>query len=97
MSEKRLSAPLRPVLTPPPIVYTLYRLARAHSSARLERTPDKGEVDGSNPSGPSGKVYEISAAGGVAQLGERRLCKPEVGGSSPLTSRHADEIPEDGK
>ena len=26
---------------------------RAHSSARLERTPDKGEVDGSNPSGPT--------------------------------------------
>jgi hypothetical protein len=27
--------------------------------------------------------------GGVAQLGERRLCKPEVIGSSPFTStRH---------
>ena len=24
--------------------------------------------------------------GDVAQLGERRLCKPEVGGSSPLVS-----------
>ena len=25
---------------------------RAYSSVRLERTPDKGEVDGSNPSRP---------------------------------------------
>jgi hypothetical protein len=29
------------------------RVVRAHSSARLERTPDKGEADGSSPSGPT--------------------------------------------
>ena len=45
----------------------------AHSSARLERTPDKGEVDGSNPSGPTDmdelelldwkrRVFELYAA-----------------------------------
>ena len=28
----------------------------------------------------------FSGEGGVAQLGERRLCKPEVIGSNPFTS-----------
>ena len=32
----------------------------------------------------NGNAYGIS--GGVAQLGERRLCKPEVIGSIPFTS-----------
>ena len=32
------------------------------------------------------RLNTLRQQGGVAQLGERRLCKPEVGGSSPLTS-----------
>ena len=32
------------------------------------------------------RVSTIVVLGDVAQLGERRLCKPEVGGSSPLVS-----------
>ena len=47
------------------------------SSAWLERTPDKGEVSGSNPEWPSG---------GIAQLVEHRLCTAVVSGSTPLTS-----------
>ena len=43
----------------------------------LERTPDKGEVSGSNPEWPSG---------GIAQLVEHRLCTAVVSGSNPLTS-----------
>ena len=50
----------------------------AYSSVRLERTPDKGEVIGSTPIRPT--------SGGVAQLGERLLCKQEVIGSIPFTS-----------
>jgi hypothetical protein len=36
----------------------------------------------------SGTIRRIPAArsGDVAQLGERRLCKPEVVGSSPIVS-----------
>ena len=45
----------------------------------VERAPDKREVDSSTLSRPT-------KDGGVAQLGERRLCKPEVIGSSPFTS-----------
>ena len=44
---------------------------------RLERTPDKGEVSGSNPEWPNG---------GIAQLVEHRLCTAVVSGSNPLTS-----------
>ena len=40
------------------------RLSGAHSSARLERTPDKGEVDGSNPSGPT----SVQPRAGVSYL-----------------------------
>ena len=43
----------------------------------LERTPDKGEVSGSNPEWPSGDI---------AQLVERCLCTANVSGSSPLIS-----------
>ena len=42
---------------------------RACSSAWLERTPDKREVDGSNPSRPT--IFRAVFSGGVAQLGER--------------------------
>ena len=65
----------------------------ACSSVRLERTPDKREVDGSNPSRPTmsflsgckdDMVGELS--GGVAQLGERLPCTQEVIGSTPFTS-----------
>jgi hypothetical protein len=52
---------------------------RACSSVRLERTPDKREVDGSIPSRPT-------RIGGVAQLGERLPCTQEVIGSNPFTS-----------
>ena len=52
----------------------------AYSSAGLERTPDKREVDGSSPFRP------IVLDGGLAQLGEHLLCKQEVIGSIPLTS-----------
>jgi hypothetical protein len=51
----------------------------ACSSVRLERTPDKREVDGSTPSRPT--IF-----GGVAQLGERLPCTQEVIGSNPFTS-----------
>ena len=60
---------------------------RACSSVRLERTPDKREVDGSNPSRPTilGPFF-----GGVAQLGERLPCTQEVIGSnrSPPPEKH---------
>ena len=71
----------------------------ACSSVRLERTPDKREVDGSTPSRPTseaeGQAHDSNACslwhrlfsyGGVAQLGERLLCKQEVIGSNPFTS-----------
>jgi hypothetical protein len=32
------------------------------------------------------RTLGLPASGGVAQLGERRLCKPEVIGSNPFTS-----------
>ena len=50
----------------------------AYSSAGLERTPEKREVDGSSPFRP---IY-----GELAQLGEHLLCKQEVIGSIPLFS-----------
>ena len=50
----------------------------AYSSACLERTPDKREVDGSSPFRP---IY-----GELAQLGEHLLCKQEVIGSIPIFS-----------
>ena len=49
---------------------------------RLERTPDKREVESSSLSGPT----TLDAYGGVAQLGERLPCTQEVDGSSPFTS-----------
>jgi hypothetical protein len=57
---------------------------RACSSVRLERTPDKREVDGSNPSRPT--IFLGRFFGGVAQLGERLPCTQEVIGSNPFTS-----------
>ncbi len=57
----------------------------AYSSAWLERTPDKREVDGSSPSRPTTSLL-MEAVGGVAQLGERLLCTQEVIGSIPVTS-----------
>ena len=48
---------------------------------RLERTPDKREVDGSSPSRPT-----IESRGGVAQLGEHLPCTQRVIGSNPFTS-----------
>ena len=56
-------------------------LIRACSSAWLERTPDKREVGSSSLPRPT-----IRLGGGVAQLGERLLCKQEVIGSIPFTS-----------
>jgi hypothetical protein len=55
----------------------------ACSSDRLERTPDKREVDGSIPSRPT---TTTALSGGVAQLGERLPCTQEVIGSNPFTS-----------
>ena len=57
---------------------TYKALIWAYSSAGLERTPDKREVDGSSPFRP---IY-----GELAQLGEHLLCKQEVIGSIPLFS-----------
>ena len=51
----------------------------ACSSVRLERTPDKREVDSSILSRPT-------ILGGLAQLGERLPCTQEVSGSIPLSS-----------
>ena len=48
---------------------------------RLERTPDKREVDGSSPSRPT-----MILSGGVAQLGERLPCTQEVISSNLFTS-----------
>jgi hypothetical protein len=44
--------------------------SRAHNSARLERTPDKGEVDGSNPSGPT---HQISWSAAVSCVVDKTL------------------------
>ncbi len=73
----------------------------ACSSARLERTPDKREVGSSSLPRPTISVigrqglgissdnrFLVSGIciGGVAQLGERLLCKQEGDGSIPFTS-----------
>ena len=58
----------------------------------LERTPDKGEVGSSTLPRPTTDAIDCSIRGrsdtfgAVAQLGERRLCKPEVVGSIPISS-----------
>ena len=68
---------------------------RACSSAWLERTPDKREVGSSSLPRPTiflpGRCSNSARKreGGVAQLGERRLCKPEVVGSIPSASTSA--------
>ena len=54
---------------------------RACSSGWLERTPDKREVGSSSLPRPTTR-----SRGGVAQLGERLLCKQEGDGSIPFTS-----------
>ncbi len=59
-------------------LFSFEGLERAYSSVRLERTPDKREVSGSNPLRPT--------IGDIAQLGERLPCKQEVSGSNPLIS-----------
>ena len=65
-------------------------LIRACSSAWLERTPDKREVGSSSLPRPTifaaDNLDEPHQNGGVAQLGERLLCKQEVIGSIPFTS-----------
>ena len=50
----------------------------AYSSVGLEHTPDKREVGSSNLPRPTndGWAQEAGPHGAVAQLGERRLCKP---------------------
>ena len=55
----------------------------ARSSAWLERAPDKREVGCSSQPGPT---TSSTRPGGVAQLGERQLCKLDVVGSIPITS-----------
>ena len=59
---------------------------RASSSVWLERTLDKREVGGSSPPWPT------TILGGIAQLGERLLCKQEVIGSIPFTSTISGEF-----
>ena len=60
---------------------------RAYSSAGLERTPDKREVDGSSPSRPTIINHSIQLiSGGVAQLGEHLPCKQGVRSSILLVS-----------
>ena len=54
-----------------------------YSSVGLERAPDKREVVGSSPTRPT---VNIIIPGDVAQLGEQRLCKAWVMGSSPFIS-----------
>ena len=60
----------------------------AYSSAGLERTPDKREVDGSSPFRPILIVNLIIKFpfGALAQLGEHLLCTQEVIGSNPIGS-----------
>ena len=53
---------------------------------RLERTPDKREVESSSLSRPT------TRSGGVAQKGERQLCKLDVMGSIPFTSTTAFDV-----
>ena len=67
---------------------TYKTLIWAYSSAGLERTPDKREVDGSSPFRPiqSKKALIKGNDGGLAQMGERLLCTQEVIGSIPLAS-----------
>jgi hypothetical protein len=60
--------------------------AWAYSSVGLERTPDKREVDGSNPSRPTSSDDAARLDGAVAQLVERQLCKLDVVGSIPISS-----------
>ena len=70
--------------------------SRAHSSAGLERIPDKDEVRGSNPRAPTQIARRIGVLclnvrasvifGDVAQLGEHRVCNARVVGSSPIVS-----------
>ena len=75
----------------------------ACSSAWLERTPDKREVGSSSLPRPT--IFSVQwrtagidprscREGGVAQLGERRLCKPEVVGSIPIASTMNAQAPQ---
>ena len=50
------------------------RVHWAYSSVGLEHTPDKREVGSSSLPRPTTQVEP--SRGAVAQLGERRLCKP---------------------
>ena len=51
-------------------------------------------MGGSSPPRPtnSGPVVVRALFGDIAQLGERRLCKPEVAGSSPAISTSMGEV-----
>ena len=62
------------------------KVLRAYSSAGLERTPDKREVDGSSPSRPTNLSIKTASSGGVAQLGEHLPCKQGVRSSILLVS-----------
>ena len=72
----------------------------ACSSAWLERTPDKREVGSSSLPRPTisrpmlatSLFSRLTGHGGVAQLGERLLCKQEVIGSIPFTSTNCPEF-----
>ena len=72
----------------------------ACSSAWLERTPDKREVGSSSLPRPTISRPMLATSlfrrgighGGVAQLGERLLCKQEVIGSIPFTSTNSPEF-----
>ena len=72
----------------------------ACSSAWLERTPDKREVGSSSLPRPTisrpmlatSLLSRRTGHGGVAQLGERLLCKQEVIGSIPFTSTNSPEF-----
>ena len=72
----------------------------ACSSAWLERTPDKREVGSSSLPRPTISRPMLATPlvsrgighGGVAQLGERLLCKQEVIGSIPFTSTNYPEF-----
>ena len=65
------------------IIHRYIAYSEGYQLSWLERTPDKGEVSGSNPEWPSG---------GIAQLVEHRLCTAVVSGSNPLTSTRKNKI-----
>ena len=59
---------------PPAAIFEFTKSRWAYSSVGLEHTPDKREVGSSSLPRPTTQVEP--SRGAVAQLGERRLCKP---------------------